>query len=262
MHSRYRPYNPFGYMRWQGAVKNLIIANGIVFLFQLIGLNQLIVQLFGLTPYAVTHRLAVWQPVTYMFVHGGFFHILFNMFILWMFGTELESMWGERGFLKYYLICGLGAAFLSLLTSWNSPIPTIGASGAIYGVLLAFGLTFPDRPIYLYFFIPIKAKYLVAIFALVELLYTVSGSPNGIANAAHLGGMVAGFLYLKSDWRPGAWIRRWRRRSFRVVSGEKGRSGRSDREQVDRILDKILEEGVDSLTPEEKEILRRSKGEK
>jgi membrane associated rhomboid family serine protease len=144
-----------------------------------------------------------WQLVTYMFLHGGFFHLLLNMFALWMFGVELENMWGQKRFLTYYFICGIGAGLCNLLIAplFTSVGPTVGASGAIYGILVAFGYLFPNRQIFIYGLIPIRAKYLVIIYMLIELFAVAGGSDSGIAHAAHLGGGVVGFIYLLINYR-------------------------------------------------------------
>ena len=199
---------------------------------------------FGLRPADVVGKLHVWQLVTYMFLHGGVFHILFNMLALWMFGVELERMWGSKFFTKYYFVTGVGAALTTLILSLT-PLPfanqlyyslTIGASGAIYGVLLAYAMYFPNRPIYIYFVFPIPARYFVMIMGAISLLSSMNGPGGGIAHTTHLGGLVAGYLYLKGvrinvlseikyrylKWR----INRMRRR-FDVYSG-----GRAD--DVDR----------------------------
>jgi rhomboid family protein len=144
-----------------------------------------------------------WQLVTYMFLHGGFFHLLLNMFALWMFGIELENTWGPKRFLTYYMICGIGAGLCNLLIApLFGPVgPTIGASGAIYGILVAFGYLFPNRSIYVYFLIPVKAKYFVIIYMLLELFSAGSGSNDGIAHFAHLGGGVIGLIYLLTVYK-------------------------------------------------------------
>ena len=169
------------------AVKWLLIANGVVFalqlllsgaLYELTGLR--FVDLFGLRPAWVIERGWVWQVLTYMFLHGGFFHLLFNMFVLWMFGTEIEWLWGRRGFARYYILCGLGAAALSFVFNYGSVV--IGASGAVLGVLLAFGMLFPNQYVYIWFLLPIKAKYLVAGLAVLEIVYLFS-QPGGGPNA-------------------------------------------------------------------------------
>jgi rhomboid family protein len=162
----------------------------------------------GLTPYLVTHQGYVWQLATYLFLHGGFFHILFNLFALWMFGSDLERVWGSRQFLFYFFLCGIGAACFDVLVQPNSATTIIGNSGAIYGILLAFGLLFPNRPIFLWFVIPVKAKWFVLGFGIIEFISELSGSAPGIAHLAHLGGMLVGFLYLRGMKLPGRW--RWR----------------------------------------------------
>jgi rhomboid family protein len=185
------------------AVKALLIANVAVFVFQYVAealAHVRLDRLFGLVPYDVTHHLFVWQLVTYMFLHGGIFHIGFNMLALWMFGTELESFWGTERFTRFYFITGIGAAICSTLVSWNSFIPTIGASGAIYGLLAAYGILFPERTILLYFVIPIKAKYFVILMGLLAFWSSLTATGSGVAHVAHLGGMLFGWLYLRYGW--------------------------------------------------------------
>ena len=182
------------------AIKALIIANVAVFFAQ--PFLPILTRVWGLQPYLVV-RGWIWQPATYMFLHGGLFHILFNMLALWMFGTELERTWGTTYFLKFYFVTGIGAG---LLTVAFSLLPfdvarqiyaanVIGASGAIYGLLLAYGLYFPDRPILLLFF-PVPAKICVLILGLIALYSSIAGA-NGVANATHLGGLLVGYIYLK-----------------------------------------------------------------
>jgi membrane associated rhomboid family serine protease len=175
-----------------------------------------------------------------MFLHGGIFHILFNMLALWMFGTELERIWGTRYFLKFYFVTGIGAGILTVLFSllpfsasrqlYGSIV--IGASGAIYGLLLAYALYFPDRPIYMYLVFPIPAKIFVLIMGAIAFYASVSGAGGGVANATHLGGLLVAYLYLKSArMNPLGELKyrylRWRinrvRKKFDVYSG-----GRAD----------------------------------
>jgi len=188
------------------AVKLLIWAN--VACFVMSWLLPTTVGYLGLRPGAVFRQLWVWQPLTYMFLHAGLFHILFNMLALWMFGVELERLWGRTFFLKYYFVTGVGAAATTLLLAllpggfgallWNTV--TVGASGAIYGLLLAYALYFPDRPIYMWALFPIPAKYFVMIMGGIALMSSIGGNQGGVANTAHLGGLVFGYLYLKV-WR-------------------------------------------------------------
>jgi membrane associated rhomboid family serine protease len=185
-------------------VKWLLIANiGIWALDLICGLSGYdgIFSPFRLTPLDVVRRLEIWQLVTYMFLHSvtSPMHILFNMLALWMFGSEIERTWGTREFLKFYFVCGIGAGVCVVIIALlfgQGAISTIGASGAIYGLLLAFGLLFPDTTVLLIIF-PIKAKYLVIIMGALALYFSVSGGNSGVSNVAHLGGLVVGFVYMK-----------------------------------------------------------------
>src|SRR5437660_9738978 len=209
---------------WTPAVKTLVIACGIGFLLQIFDQFSgapAFTYKFGLVPAAITQKYYLWQIVTYIFLHGGFFHILFNMFALYMFGSELEQLWGTREFTKFFFICGIGAAITSVIVSPYSPVPIIGASGAIFGLLLAYGVLFPNRIIYLYMVIPIQAKWFVVIMGAIAFLSSMSASGGGIAHIAHLGGMLVGFMYLKggrlfSDirWHYDRWHRNRLRRKF------------------------------------------------
>jgi membrane associated rhomboid family serine protease len=220
---------------------------------------------FALVPSQVLTKGMVWELFTYMFLHGGFMHILLNMFYLIMFGSELERWWGSRDFFKYYTITGVGAGVIHVLTSYifgsNPNIPTIGASGAIFGVLIAYGLAFPNRKILLWFIIPVSARTLVALAALFELYMTVEyRGGDGVARFAHLGGMLVGYIYLKQEtlgWR----IRRFLGRVRSAQQRPRHRSGTDDprfQARIDEILEKISREGMGSLTDEEKRLLRES----
>lgn len=148
-------------------VKGLLIANVIMFFLQEVLGSQALIQLLGLTPSAFW-RGALWQPISYLFLHGSLSHLFFNMLALWMFGGVLESVWGTRGFLKYYFLTGIGAGLSNCLLMPGMGQPIIGASGAIYGLLAAYGILFPNTTVFISFLIPIKAKYLVVIFGLFE----------------------------------------------------------------------------------------------
>ncbi len=185
------------------AIKVLIGANVVMFLIT--SFVPRVVPDLGLVPALVVRRFWLWQVATYMFLHGGIFHIVFNMLALWMFGVELERLWGTRYFLKFYFVTGIGAGVLTILFSLlpfgfaqqlqHSII--IGASGAIYGLLLAYALYFPDRPIYMYFVFPIPARVFVAIMGAIAFFSSI-GESGGVANATHLGGLLVAYLYLKS----------------------------------------------------------------
>ncbi len=250
-------------------VKVLLAVNITVFVLQhLLGNAQARIwfdQFFGLVPRKALAGLHVWQFATYMFLHLNFMHLFWNMFILWMFGSELDSLWGRRGFLQYYFITGIGAGLvyfllMPLIEPAAADSPLIGASGACFGLLMAYGLLFPERRIMLWFLIPIKVKWFVLGIGLFELMSMWRS--DSIGHLAHLGGLLFGYLYLRGGkkWLDG--LRRGRRRRkagsrFRVVDDDTN-SGSVPREQVDRILEKISRKGLDSLTSEEQEILRRA----
>jgi len=210
-------------------IKYLIIANAVAFFGSMLS-GGAWTYMFGLTPQYVIHSFTIWQLVTYLFIHANFWHFFFNMFILWMFGAELEQLWGTREFLKYYFFCGIGAGLVTLACNWNSAIPTVGASGAVFGVLLAFGLRFPDRPILLMFILPMKAIHLVLISVLLEVFYLWTQPNDGIGHMAHLGGLIFGFVYLKKYRSINRLFDdiRWRRarKKFHIIS--------SDEEEPDR----------------------------
>ena len=263
----YYQYRSYGFGGWgiTKAVKYLLLINAGVFVLELLWGSQLI-YIFGLTP-ALVKKGFIWQPVTYMFLHGGLFHILFNMFILWMFGCEIERTWGTREFVKYYFLTGVGAGLFTFFLSFNSHVPTIGASGAIFGILVAFALMFPDRLIYLYFLVPIKAKYLVAFFAVIEFLASFRHTSDGIGHFAHLGGMIVGYIYIKADFRIPAifrlstYVNRVRglrhQRRMKAINRKREREQRL-MERVDQVLDKINQVGYDNLSKEEKKILEQA----
>jgi membrane associated rhomboid family serine protease len=185
-------------------VKALILANVTVYLLQTfthIAGSGFIDVYFGLVPSLVTHNFMIWQLATYMFLHANVWHILFNMLALFMFGNDLERYWGTNRFIKYYFLTGIGAGVCSWLVALDSRSITIGASGAIYGLLLAYGVLWPNRIVYVNFLLPIKIKWLVLIYGGIAFISSISGSEPGVANVAHLGGMLIGLVYLKwKDW--------------------------------------------------------------
>ena len=185
------------------AIKAIIWVN--VGMFLLTTFVPPLVLYLGLTPAAFFQELWVWQPITYLFLHGDLFHLLFNMLALWMFGVELERLWGTRFFVRYYLVTGLGAAATTLLVAILSDriyyAVTIGASGSVYGLLLAFAMYYPNRPIYMYFLFPVPAKIFVMIIGGIVFLSSISDTRGGVAHTAHLGGLVCGYLYLKGGSR-------------------------------------------------------------
>ncbi len=184
-------------------VKNLLIINGLVFLGQQVPLTgNLLLVYFGLWPLSTPPGFGdfyLWQLVTYGFLHGGMGHLVFNMFALWMFGVQIEQTWGSRRFSIYYFTCVIGAGIVQLAVTAGSGgiYPTIGASGGVFGILLAFGMLFPNQIIVLLIPpIPMKAKWLVIGYGVLELFFATSGTQPGVANAAHLGGMAFGLLLI------------------------------------------------------------------
>ncbi len=200
-------------------IKALIVTNALIFIgvnwfLGLLTINGMpvevyVIRYFGLQPleFAYPHLYVyVWQLITYQFLHGGFWHVFMNMFILWMFGTELEQQWGSRRFLAYYILSGIGAGITHLCVAplFSSPAPTIGASGAIYGVLLAFALSFPNRLVVVFpFFIPIPARILIFGYIVLDLLLGVTGQGGNVAQFAHVGGALFGWLLLRYGDRSG-----------------------------------------------------------
>jgi membrane associated rhomboid family serine protease len=226
-------YRPTSFSQLPEVVKNLLIINGLLFLatisLESYGIN--LKQILGLHQFQ-SPNFTPYQLITHFFMHGSFTHLFFNMFALWMFGKTLENVWGAKRFLIYYIFTGLGAAVLHLCVSQyqifqlanNIPeilelakqglyntgnvnsfkltqlvtTPTVGASGAVFGILLAFGMLFPNTLLYIYFAIPVKAKYFVMIYGALELYSGLSNNPaDNVAHFAHLGGMIFGFLLIK-----------------------------------------------------------------
>lgn len=141
-----------------------------------------------------------WRLVTYLFLHGGFWHVSFNLFSFWMFGVPLAAQWGDAFFARYALLCGIGAGLAQVALMGRSPIPTIGLSGSVYGVMTAFAMMYPDAVVELYFFVPMRAATMVAVFAVLEFVAGFTDVTPGIARFAHLGGMLTGWLYLRAWW--------------------------------------------------------------
>lgn len=241
------------------AVEILIGINLIVFVLIHLFPGIRWIWLFGLLSRSIYSRFMFWQFVTYMFLHLDLWHLVINMLMLWFFGEPIERAWGKREFLKYYFLTGIGAGFCSFLVNWKSPVSVIGASGAIFGILLAYAFLFPESIIVLFFFFPMKAKVAVLVLGVVNLLGALSSSGGGIAYLAQLGGALAGFLYLKKEYLGRRIFYFWRYKLKDLSSGfkfKKSSSGEKKREEVDRILDKISHKGVKSLTRRERQILK------
>ncbi|MFA7676722.1 MAG: rhomboid family intramembrane serine protease, partial [Candidatus Omnitrophota bacterium] len=180
-------------------VKVLIISNVAVFILANILPGFSWARKFGLVPAVVFSHLRLWQLVTYMFLHIGLWHLILNMLMLWFFGPAIETAWGRQRFVSYYLFTGIVAGFCSFLVSPSSYIPVIGASGAIFGLLTAYAFMFPEATVVLFFIFPMRMRQAVFVLAGINLLGAISNSGAGIAYIAHLGGALAGYLYIKSQ---------------------------------------------------------------
>jgi membrane associated rhomboid family serine protease len=249
--------------------RNLLIANAAIWLLSLF-FKPFLFEIFALHPNAVINDLAVWQLFTYMFLHGSFFHLFFNMFFgLWMFGREIERTLGSRYFLRFYILTGIGGGFFQLIANWGSSIPIVGASGAIYGILTAFAVLFPHRIItlLLFFIFPVqlKARTFVLIFIGISLALgfqsQVFGTADGVAHFAHLGGAFVGLVILRGH----AFYREILRRiaqtqQKRRYERERQRQMRiqQKRRDIDSILDRINEIGYENISQEEKQYLKQA----
>ena len=287
--------------------KNLLIVNFLAFVatwvLEMRGID--LTSMLGLH-FFLAKDFNLFQFVTYMFLHGGFTHIFFNMFALWMFGAVIERVWGPKKFLFYYISCGIGAGLVQEIAQYVNYMAeglaaydhvnvggtimltadylnlwtTIGASGAVYAILLAFGMIFPNERLFIIPFpFPIKAKWLVFGYIALELFFALSGPGDGVAHTAHLGGMLFGFIMIRY-WKkhPGNGFGRSRGQEFfdnlkrrfdeRQQSSRRRRwvdepeepqeppkPKRKNQEEIDAILDKIRKSGYDSLTKEEKKTL-------
>ncbi len=195
---------------------------------------------FGLVPADFTGRLRLWQALTYIFIHANFWHFLFNAFMLWMLGRIIEPGMGSRKFLAYFLSCGAAAALLTAAWDLGSPIPVIGASGAIYGLLGAFAFLYPEVTVYVYFLFPMSARTMAILLGAVEFVMTLSRPGSKISSVTHLGGLGAGLLWLWAE-------RRWRERPVR----EEPDPAAEEKAEVDALLEKISKKGQSSLSRSE-----------
>jgi membrane associated rhomboid family serine protease len=266
----FRSYDGFGAPALTPWVKRLLIANVAVFLVVwLAGLSggPGDTLLENLVVWRQTVLTRPWTLLTYAFVHQDVFHLFFNMLTLFFFGGPLEERWGSRGFLKYYAVCAAGAALAAMLV----PAPVIGASGAAYGLMLAYAMAWPDNLIYVLGIFPLKVKWLVMILGGISLVSSTGGG-GGVSHLAHLGGLVTGFAMLKSPWAPLPWgnVVPAKRKQSPVLSLRSltRRGGGDDAErpaearvqlkaerelhdEVDKILDKISQQGLSSLSEQE-----------
>lgn len=254
---QFGPGRPSPFIKW------MLIINGGVFLLQMMPGWRLEL-ILGLTPAAFFSEFPnrLYQVGTYMFLHstGHFFHLLFNMVVLWMFGTEIERAWGSRPFAKLYLIAGLCGALLTLIIVPNQVIPTIGASGALYGVLVAYWLMFPNRVLYIWMILPVKVKWAIPGLFLISFIF----SGGGVAHMAHLGGALFGLIYMKVDltrFGMGRWIKNLRYKRKETKLNRNREKAQDAMSRVDAILDRINDVGIENLTAEERRFLEDASSE-
>jgi membrane associated rhomboid family serine protease len=301
----YRPGGFGSFSFFPPVIKSLLIINGVIFFLQMIGgelatgtgytLAQIITRYFGLIPIdgfvagrmgseLIVWNFYPWQLISYQFLHAGFFHILFNMFILWLFGVEIENLWGSKKFLLFYLGAGIVGGLCQILLTpiiTGGPFgPTVGASGAIMGVMVAFGMMFPNRMIYVYFLIPVKVKYFIGFLILLDLFAINSG--GNVAHLAHLGGALTGLIFMLLNKKDpnyfsnifggqsssyggkgsisekfGSFSNRFKKKEnieeakYYDIEDEESVS----QAEIDAILDKISQSGYQNLTEKEKKIL-------
>ena len=240
------------------AIKVLISINFGIFILQtLSGSETLFFPLFGLVPKLVWSEKMIWQPFTYMFFHGGVWHVLINMFVLWMFGSELDRLWGRSQSLTFYFITGVGSGLVTMLFGLQSMTPVVGASGAVYGVLLGYGLTYPNRTIYLYGIIPVKSLWFVLGIGLIAFMSSFENM-SPVSHITHLSGMIIGYFMLKNpiNWDGLLFQIRKKTLEYKIQKEEKRISQQFLVERdINQILDKINHQGFDSLTQEEQDRL-------
>ena len=295
-YNEYRPRGFGGFSFFPPVIKSLLIINSIVFFISVIARNILIGdadaplsavidRYFGLVPFTHPYfSFYPWQLITYQFLHANFMHIFFNMLMLWMFGMEIENIMGSRKFLIFYLLSGIGGGLLQI-TLGSSTGYVIGASAAVFGVMVAFAMFFPNRLIYIYFLFPVKAKYLIVFMMLIEFMSVSNGSV--IAHLAHLGGAITAFVFIMLDRKHqynfdklfeifrsgnsntfGQPTFKKKSRSFgfgkrevedaefyEIDSDSNSVNEEVDQKVIDEILDKISKSGYQNLTEREKQIL-------
>ena len=242
------------------AIKILISINFVIYVLQsLAGKEDIFFRLFGLVPNVFISELMLWQPFTYMFFHAPYYssvgisHILLNMLGLWVFGRELEQAWGKSKFLKYYFLTGIGSGLITYLFQINSDNPVIGASGAVYGILLAYGISFPNRMLYIWGLIPVRSIWLVVIMGSIAF-FGLLGRADGISHVTHISGMFIGYILIKKKWQLADIIFAMRKKTveFQVQRKEdRALKKKYINKDIDIILEKIKEVGFSGLSNEE-----------
>lgn len=250
-----------GYNLSKGIKYLIFITIGIYFLQILPSIGLQITYFGGLIPFKVFRSMQIWRLLTYIFLHGNLWHLAWNLLALWMFGSDIENLWGTKRFINFYLISGIGAGILSF-PMWNANI--IGASGALLAVLTVFAYYYPHRRILMFFVFPVPSRIAVAIIGAISLL--MAGQQGGIAHLTHLGGIIIALLYLRYYNKVIAWDTHRRavsaERTMRRRAETKIQKDRYFNEVIDPILKKISEQGMDSLTDKEKKELKRASDKK
>jgi len=232
-------------------VNKIVLANVVMFLLQQV-LGFRFTYALSYQPTSLIQDFKIWQPLTYMFLHADFFHLFFNMLMLWFLGTTVESAWGGRKFLKYYIATGLGGALFFTIFNYGGSV--YGASGAVFGIMVAYAMMFPDNYLLVYFIFPVKAKYMVGFLVLLNLAYGVSGA-GGIAYFAHLGGAAVGLLFFRREIS-NSMVWRRTQRSWQEQNRSRQQGGQAhEGEKINSILDKIASKGYENLSTTEKRIL-------
>ena len=251
-----RPGFKFGPGAISPFIKLMMIINLAVFILQQDFMIPSLTVWLGLTPSAFYREFPnlLYQPFTYMFLHGGVGHIFFNMLALWMFGTEIEYTWGTKRFARFYLLGGIAGAVLTLMIKTSQVVPMVGASAAIYAILAAYWFMFPNRKLYIYFVLPVSVKWAIPGLMLFGFLF---GGEN-VAHFAHLGGALFGFLYMKTDWKLLSFSDKLKQRKYKKQQAkfeQNRKNAEKVMQEVDRVLDRINEVGFENLTKEERKIL-------
>ena len=242
------------------AIKILVSVNFCIYILQSVsGKEDVFFRLFGLVPSTFISDLMLWQPFTYLFFHAPFYssvgisHILLNMLGLWVFGRELEEAWGKTKFLRYYFTTGIGSGLITYFFQISSDNPVIGASGAVYGILLAYGISYPNRMLYIWGLIPVRSMWLVIIMGSIAF-FGLLGNADGISHVTHISGMLIGYVLLKKKWR---WRDIWfaiRKKTieFQVQRyEEKSIKNKMLQKDIDVILEKIQKVGFIGLSDRE-----------
>jgi len=257
--STFEAYRPLDGGNFRGISRAIILISGALLVLQLF-IGGFLSDWLALTPAAITERYRLWQFVTYAFLHSGFFHWLFNMFIFWVFGAAMERQWGTGYFVRFLLITTIGSGACVYLLDPHSTQPLMGSSGAVFGLLVAFALLFPQAVIHMYFLIPLKAWQAAILFGVIELFAAWHGGAGGMRAIGHLAGMGFAYVYIRWGTTIDGFFTRWPLPHIRLQKRSAPRLEEVTDElvgEVDRILDKVSKEGADSLSPKEKSILDR-----